>query len=111
MSPESAEICKLALYCFITTKISFANMIGALADVTDAADKFDILRCVGDDQRVGPKCLRPGYGFGGPCFPRDNRALGAYARSVRPRVASRSLLERLTRPPRVRSLAPPLGLP
>ena len=82
MSPESAEICKLALNCFITTKISFANMIGDLADVTDAADKFDILRCVGDDQRVGPKCLRPGYGFGGPCFPRDNRALGNYMETM-----------------------------
>ena len=28
MSSASAEIAKLALNCFVTTKISFANMIG-----------------------------------------------------------------------------------
>lgn len=37
---------------------------------------------VGADSRVGQKCIRAGYGFGGPCFPRDNRALGIYAKSV-----------------------------
>ena len=30
----------------------------------------------------GCKYLRPGYGFGGPCFPRNNRALGGYAKLV-----------------------------
>merc|ERR1711968_224572 len=34
------------------------------------------------DARIGQKCLMPGYGFGGPCFPRDNRALGGYARAL-----------------------------
>lgn len=43
---------------------------------------MDILRAVGGDTRVGGKCILPGYGFGGPCFPRDNRALGRYARKV-----------------------------
>ena len=79
MSPSSAEICKLAVNCFITTKISYANMIGDIADQTPNADKYDILQAVGDDSRVGSRCLTPGYGFGGPCFPRDNRALGYYA--------------------------------
>jgi UDPglucose 6-dehydrogenase len=37
---------------------------------------------VGQDSRVGSKCILPGYGFGGPCFPRDNRALGNYAKSI-----------------------------
>ena len=37
---------------------------------------------MGADSRIGGKCLLPGYGFGGPCFPRDNRALGGYAESV-----------------------------
>lgn len=70
MSPASAEICKLAVNCFITTKISFANMIGDIADATHGANKLDILRAVGADSRIGSKCLKPGYGFGGPCFPR-----------------------------------------
>ena len=82
MSPASAEIAKLALNCFITAKISFANMVADIADRTPRADKNDILRALGADGRIGPRCLRPGYGFGGPCFPRDNRALGSYARAV-----------------------------
>eukprot|EP00296_Roombia_truncata_P007766 JP446218.1.p1 GENE.JP446218.1~~JP446218.1.p1 ORF type:complete len:387 (-),score=121.56 JP446218.1:225-1274(-) len=82
MAPESAEICKLSINCFVTTKISFANMIGDIADKTPGANKHDILDAVGADSRVGKKYLRPGYGFGGPCFPRDNRALGGYASSV-----------------------------
>eukprot|EP01064_Diplonema_japonicum_P004171 TRINITY_DN1272_c7_g1_i1.p1 TRINITY_DN1272_c7_g1~~TRINITY_DN1272_c7_g1_i1.p1 ORF type:complete len:435 (+),score=152.12 TRINITY_DN1272_c7_g1_i1:49-1305(+) len=82
MSPQSAEIMKLSVNCFVTTKISYANMIGDIADRTPGADKFEILKAVGCDTRVGGKYLMPGYGFGGPCFPRDNRALGNYARSV-----------------------------
>ena len=82
MSPASAEIAKLALNRFITAKISFANMVADIADRTPRADKNDILRALGADGRIGPRCLRPGYGFGGPCFPRDNRALGSYARAV-----------------------------
>ena len=82
MSPQSAEIMKLSLNCFITTKISFANMIGDIADATPNANKFEILASIGCDSRVGHKCITPGYGFGGPCFPRDNRALGMYARTV-----------------------------
>ena len=82
MSPESAEITKLAVNCFVTMKISYANMIGDIADRTPNANKMDILMAVGADSRVGRKYLRPGYGFGGPCFPRDNRALGGYAKQV-----------------------------
>lgn len=82
MSPESAEITKLALNCFITTKIAYANMIGDIADKTLGANKFDILKAIGGDTRVGHLCLKPGYGFGGPCFPRDNRALGSYAQAI-----------------------------
>jgi len=82
MSPISAEITKLSVNCFITTKIAFANMIGDVADNSPGANKFDILKAVGTDTRIGSKYLKPGYGFGGPCFPRDNRALGSYIKSV-----------------------------
>jgi len=78
MAPESAEICKLGVNCFVTMKVSFANLIGDLADATPGANKMDITNAIGQDSRVGVKYLRPGYGFGGPCFPRDNRALGGY---------------------------------
>jgi UDPglucose 6-dehydrogenase len=82
MSPSSAEITKLGVNCFVTTKIAFANMIGDLADKTEGADKFDILLAIGTDSRIGTKYMSPGYSFGGPCFPRDNRALGGYIRNM-----------------------------
>jgi len=81
MDSLSAEIAKLATNCFLTTKISFANSIGDLA-LTTGADADKILKAVGADTRIGDKYLNYGFGFGGPCFPRDNRALGKFAQSV-----------------------------
>ena len=82
MSVSSAEITKLAVNCYITAKIAFANLIGDIADETPGTDKDEILKAIGQDQRIGSKNLKAGYGFGGPCFPRDNRALGNYATLV-----------------------------
>lgn len=79
ISVASAEISKLAVNCFVTAKIAFANLIGDIADETAGANKEEILKTIGKDQRIGSKNLKPGYGFGGPCFPRDNLALGNYA--------------------------------
>lgn len=82
MSVESAEIAKLALNCFVTAKIAFANLIGDIADESPGADKYDILKAVGRDTRIGSKYFTPGYGFGGPCFTRDNRAFVEYTSSI-----------------------------
>jgi len=82
MSPESAEICKLASNCFRTTKISFANMIGDIADRSEGANKFDICDALKCDRSIGPICMTPGYGYGGPCYPRDNKALAIYAKAI-----------------------------
>lgn len=79
MSPLSSEICKISLNCFITTKIAFTNMIGDLA-LKVGAEPQKILDAIGSDKRVGNKCMKYGFGYGGPCFPRDNRALGVYAK-------------------------------
>lgn len=78
MDSLSAEIAKLATNCFLTTKISFANSIGDLARKVNA-DPERILSAVGADSRIGGNYLKYGFGFGGPCFPRDNRALGKFA--------------------------------
>jgi UDPglucose 6-dehydrogenase len=75
----SAEIAKIATNCFLTTKISFANAIGDLA-IKVGAKPEKILAAIGADSRIGSKYLGYGFGFGGPCFPRDNRALNLYAR-------------------------------
>ncbi|KAK3240956.1 hypothetical protein CYMTET_49241 [Cymbomonas tetramitiformis] len=82
MTPESAELVKLSINCFVTMKIAFANQISDIADRTPQADKAAVLAAVGSDSRIGSKYLQPGYGFGGPCFPRDNRALGSYAEAT-----------------------------
>jgi len=74
----SAEISKLATNCYLTNKIAFANAIGDLA-IQVGAEAEKILDAVGADARIGTSCLRYGSGFGGPCFPRDNRALGYFA--------------------------------
>jgi len=77
MSRLSAEITKIATNCFLTTKISFANSIGDLARKV-GAEPDKILAAIGSDGRIGARYLRYGYGYGGPCFPRDNRALALY---------------------------------
>merc|ERR1712046_18700 len=82
MAPASAEITKLGVNCFVTTKIAYANWIGDVADSTEGADKFDICRAMGCIAVINPKRLMPGYGFGGPCYPRDNRALARYTEST-----------------------------
>jgi len=71
----NTEIAKLALNAYITTKISFANMIARISEKVPGADSDIILNAIGQDSRVGTKYLKGGLGFGGPCFPRDNISL------------------------------------
>lgn len=78
MNRKEAEITKIALNCFITTKIAYANMVGDIS--RSAGGKPDIiLKAIGSDSRIGNKYLKYGYGFGGPCFPRDNQAFALFA--------------------------------
>lgn len=81
MSTTAAELVKLAVNCYLTTKISYANMVGEVMALSGLGDEIkSVLGAIGDDSRVGRKYLNYGYGFGGPCLPRDNRAFAAYAR-------------------------------
>jgi UDPglucose 6-dehydrogenase len=83
MSTKAAEIVKLAVNCFLTTKISYANMVGEVLTLSGLEDEINtVLTAIGEDTRVGNKFLKYGYGFGGPCLPRDNRSLGAYANKL-----------------------------
>ena len=81
MTPTEAEITKIALNCFLTTKISYTNMIGDLVLASGGRPQV-VLDAVGSDTRVGSKLTRYGFGYGGPCFPRDNRAIGIYAQDI-----------------------------
>ena len=82
MSFVSAEIAKLALNNFLTTKISYANFLSQICSRIDGADIDAITNALADDSRIGGKYLRAGPPFGGPCFPRDVRALAALAQQT-----------------------------
>ena len=83
MSTKAAEITKIAVNCFLTTKISYANMVGQVLSMSGLNDEINgVLKAIGSDDRIGNKYLNFGFGFGGPCFPRDNRAFAAYATDV-----------------------------
>lgn len=69
-----AELAKVALNCFLTMKIAYANAIGDLAYRFGCNPKA-VLEFIGADSRIGRKCLSYGDGYGGPCLPRDNVAL------------------------------------
>lgn len=78
----NAEITKLALNTYLTTKISYANMLARICEKFPTADVDVVTGALGLDSRIGPKYLKGGIGYGGPCFPRDNLALAALAQQV-----------------------------
>jgi len=83
MSTTSSELVKLAVNCFLTTKITYANMIGEVMSLSGMESEISkVLNAIGSDTRVGSKYLKFGYGYGGPCLPRDNRSFAAYAKKM-----------------------------
>jgi UDPglucose 6-dehydrogenase len=70
----SAEMIKLAANAFLATKISFINEIANVCEDT-GADVTEVARGVGLDDRIGPKFLQAGIGYGGSCFTKDVSAL------------------------------------
>ena len=71
---RTAELTKYAANAFLATKISFINEIANLCEAVDA-DVQDVARGIGLDNRIGPKFLHAGPGYGGSCFPKDTVAL------------------------------------
>jgi UDPglucose 6-dehydrogenase len=70
----SAEMIKLAANAFLATKISFINEIANVCEET-GADVIEVARGVGLDDRIGPRFLQAGIGYGGSCFTKDVSAL------------------------------------
>jgi UDPglucose 6-dehydrogenase len=81
MNYVNAELTKLSVNTFVTTKISYANMLAEVCETLPGADVDVVTQAIGCDTRIGRKYLRGAMGYGGPCFPRDNVAFSALART------------------------------
>lgn len=82
MSFVNAELTKISVNTYVTTKISYANMLAAVCEQVPGADVDVVTGAVGLDSRIGRKYLKGALSYGGPCFPRDNVAFAAMARRV-----------------------------
>jgi UDPglucose 6-dehydrogenase len=89
----TAELIKYASNSFLATKISYANSIAKLSELS-GADALQVLSGIGMDKRIGKYFLSPGPGYGGSCFPKDVRALISIAKDY---DYSFSLLEEVER--------------
>jgi UDPglucose 6-dehydrogenase len=90
MSIENAELAKIALNSFVTLKISYANMLADICERIPGGDVDVVSDAIGMDKRIGRRYLTGGFGYGGPCFPRDNLALAFLGQQL---AASTSLLQ------------------
>jgi len=77
---ETAELVKYASNCFLSMKISMINEFANLCDVV-GADVNALAFALGLDNRIGGRFLHAGVGYGGSCFPKDVRAIAAFARA------------------------------
>jgi UDPglucose 6-dehydrogenase len=82
MSIVNAELAKISVNTFVTTKISYANMLAEICERLPGCDVDVVTSAIGLDKRIGTKYIKGALGYGGPCFPRDNTAFSYMARSV-----------------------------
>jgi UDPglucose 6-dehydrogenase len=97
MNFVNAELTKIAVNTFVTTKISYANMLADICDRLPGANVDVVTQAVGSDSRIGAKYLKGATGYGGPCFPRDNAAFGVLARSLGARAELAEATDTLNR--------------
>src|SRR5258708_3567179 len=81
MNFVNAELTKLSVNTFVTTRISYANMLAQVCETLPGADVDVVTSAIGCDTRIGQKYLQGALGYGGPCFPRGNIAFFALGRA------------------------------
>ena len=81
MNFYNAELTKIALNSYCTLKITFANTLAEICENMPGGNVDQVTDALGDDPRIGRKYLKGGLSYGGPCFPRDNRAFAKSAES------------------------------
>lgn len=112
MAPVNAELAKIALNTFVTTKITFANLLAEICERLPGGDVDAVTQALGLDRRIGSKYLRGALGYGGPCFPRDNSALACLLEEMGVSADLPQTVDRLNRrqPGRIATLVEQLGI-
>ena len=82
MALVNAELTKIAVNTYVTMKISYANALADICERLPGADVDSVTDALGLDSRIGGKYLRGALAYGGPCFPRDNKAFAVLARDI-----------------------------
>ena len=82
MAIVNAELTKIAVNTYVTMKISYANALADICERLPGADVDSVTDALGLDSRIGGKYLRGALAYGGPCFPRDNKAFAVLARDI-----------------------------
>jgi UDPglucose 6-dehydrogenase len=81
MDVRTSELVKVAANSFLATKISFINGVASVAEKTGASTR-QLAEAIGLDERIGPRFLKNGLGFGGGCLPKDIAGFQFQADSV-----------------------------
>lgn len=80
ISPIEAEIAKIACNTHETMRVAFANMLFAVCSEIPNANVDRITGALG--YRMGQRFFKGAVPYGGPCWPRDNRALAVFMDAV-----------------------------
>jgi len=97
MNWVNAELTKISINTYVTTRISYANMLSDICERLPGADVDVVTAALGADSRIGKKYLKGALGYGGPCFPRDNVAFSHLARGLGARPDLAEATDRLNR--------------
>ena len=82
MTLFNAELTKISFNAFITMKISFANIFAEICEHMPHGNVDIVTQALGFESRISPKCLSSALSYGGPCFPRDNKAFSSFAKNL-----------------------------